>query len=152
MKFKKAETLFVEGGGKDDDGVDNARRRPTSTSTPKKTTPPQSFAPSLDASNPGFSMLRSMGWSESNPGLGKANQGRSEPVRAEPRRARAGLGAEKQKPEAAAAPLPGQNQNLGCSRHRRPRRRCHVHCRRSRRGAAHIARPLLLRSTRGCAP
>ena len=84
MRFKKAETLFVEGG---DDGAAARRRRPSSASTtttglssPSPSSP--GSAPKLDASNPGYSMLRSMGWSEASPGLGKAGQGRREPVRA----------------------------------------------------------------------
>jgi hypothetical protein len=100
MRFKKAETLFVEGG--DDGDARGAaaarRRRPSSASTtttglssPSPSSP--GSAPELDASNPGYSMLRSMGWSEASPGLGKAGQGRREPVRAAPRRAREGLGA-----------------------------------------------------------
>lgn len=112
MRFKKAETLFVEGGN--DDAAENAssaaadappRRQPASSSS----LPPSSStgaAPKLDASNPGYSMLRSMGWSESeHPGLGKKGQGRREPIEAVPRRARAGLGSsggereEEKKPE-----------------------------------------------------
>lgn len=109
MRFEKAETLFVEGGDGVDDAVraaDNAdarrRRRPPPPPRRRQPAPP----PKLDASNPGYSMLRSMGWSEANPGLGKTGQGRSEPVRAEPRRARAGLGA-------AAAAAEGRGQGQG---------------------------------------
>ena len=100
MRFKKAETLFVEGGDDGDARCAAAarRRRPSSASTtttglssPSPSSP--GSAPKLDASNPGYSMLRSMGWSEASPGLGKAGQGRREPVRAAPRRAREGLGA-----------------------------------------------------------
>ena len=93
MRFKKAETLFVEGG--DDENAAAAaappQRRPASSSS-SSPGPGTGAAPKLDASNPGYSMLRSMGWSESNPGLGRTGQGRREPIEAVPRRARAGLG------------------------------------------------------------
>ena len=129
MRFRKAETLFVEGEDDDDardENVADARRRRPPPPPPRQQQPSPSpdFAPEIDASNPGYSMLRSMGWSEANPGLGKRGRGRSEPVRAEPRRARAGLGVEKrgEKQPAAAAP-PRRREEQPTSSHSRGKRK-----------------------------
>ena len=86
--------LLVEGEGskpyKDRAGD---RRMHKGSDNPYEKTEVSDVNSSIRSSNKGFKMLSKMGWNEGG-GLGKDQQGRVEPVRADVRTERAGLGSE----------------------------------------------------------
>ena len=69
------------------------RRMQKGSDNPYEKTEVSDVDSSIRSSNKGFKMLSKMGWSEGG-GLGKDQQGRVEPVRAEARSERAGLGSD----------------------------------------------------------
>ena len=69
------------------------RRVQKGSDNPHEKTEVSDVDSSIRSSNKGFKMLSRMGWSEGG-GLGKDQQGRVEPVRAEVRTERAGLGSD----------------------------------------------------------
>ena len=70
-----------------------ARRLHKGSDNPYEKTEVSDVNSSIRSSNKGFKMLSKMGWNEGG-GLGKDQQGRVEPVRADVRTERAGLGSE----------------------------------------------------------
>ena len=92
--------LLEEGGAKSDAKCsksykDRARERrlQKGSDNPYEKTEASDVDSSIRRSNKGFKMLSKMGWSEGG-GLGKDRQGRVEPVRAEVRAERVGLGSD----------------------------------------------------------
>ena len=91
---------LLEEGGKSDAKCsksykDRARERrlQKGSDNPYEKTEASDVDSSIRSSNKGFKMLSKMGWSEGG-GLGKDRQGRVEPVRAEVRAERVGLGSD----------------------------------------------------------
>lgn len=70
-----------------------AKRTKKSLSEIEKETRNEGLQTSLDASNKGFAMLQKMGYKQGQ-SLGKANEGRVEPVPIEVKEGRGGLGRE----------------------------------------------------------